>query len=142
MSESEAQKSRPRLLNRLIRPTKPAAAATTAAFCAGVMSAAASARPASLPPNTSCSIGLAIEITAMPAVTLRNSTPHTSQNCGVFQARLRCTWRLVIMLALLVTAGVQPAGRHPETQRATRHHHEIDRTHHHQRGGHTLRADT
>ena len=40
----------------------------------------------SLPPKTSCSIGDAIASTPMPALTLRQSTPQISQNCGVFQA--------------------------------------------------------
>ncbi len=55
-----------------------------AAFCAAVMLATVST-PSSLAPNMSCSIGLAIDITPMPAVTFRHSTPQISQNCGVFQ---------------------------------------------------------
>ncbi len=42
-------------------------------------------------------MGEAIEITPMPAVTFKHSTHQMSQNCGVFQALLRCTWRSVIM---------------------------------------------
>jgi len=83
-------------LNRLIRPTSPAAAATMPAFCSTVSSLPGAA-PISLGPNTSCSIGEAIEITPMPAVTFRHSTAQISQNCGVFQARLRCTCALVII---------------------------------------------
>ena len=76
---------RPRLLNRLIKPTRPPAAATIAAFCTSV-SAAAACRPSNLGPNTSCSIGLAMAITAMPAVTFVQSTAQINQNWGVFNA--------------------------------------------------------
>jgi hypothetical protein len=72
------------------------------------------ATPIRLPPNTSCSIGLAMPITPMPALTFMHSTSHTSQNCGMPQTFFTCTWRCVIM-ALLVSAagGVQPAGFQP-----------------------------
>ncbi len=43
----------------------------------------------------------------MPAETLRHSTSHRSQNCGVLCALSRCTWFDVIMAWLLV-GGVQP----------------------------------
>src|ERR1700691_3207623 len=84
LSDSEAQKMRPSALNRLIKPTRPAAAATIPAFCAGV-SAVVDVAPTSLAPNMSCNIGLAIEITAMPAVTFVQRTPQINQNWGVFQ---------------------------------------------------------
>ncbi len=50
----------------------------------------------------------------MPALTLRQSTPQISQNCGVFHAVFRCTWRVVIIaFAVSAAGGVQPAGFHP-----------------------------
>ena len=57
------------MLNRLIRPTKPAAAT-------GVM----------WPGNISWLMAEAWPSTPMPAVTLRQSTHQISQNCGVFSA--------------------------------------------------------
>ena len=68
-SESDDQKKRPPMLNRLSRPTKPAAAP-------GV----------TRPGNISWIIGEAWPSTPMPAVTLRQSTPQSSQNCGVRDA--------------------------------------------------------
>ena len=69
MSEVEAQKKRPPMLNRLSRPTKPAAA--TGETCPG---------------NISWLMAEACPSTPMPAVTLRQSTHQISQNCGVFSA--------------------------------------------------------
>ena len=64
------------------------------AFCAvGELLERLSGRSISRPPNTSWIIGDAIPITPMPALTLRHSTPHSSQNCGVFQAWSTWTWR-------------------------------------------------
>src|ERR1700728_2596193 len=104
---------RPPLLNRLISPTSPAADAATAAFCAAVRSPAV-VIPIRCAPNTSCSIGLAIEMTPMPAVTFMHSTPHNSQNCGVFHATFRCTCcAVIIALAEPLAGGVQPAGLQP-----------------------------
>ena len=40
----------------------------------------------SRPPKISWIIGEAMPITPMPALTLRQSTTQSSQNCGVFQA--------------------------------------------------------
>ena len=57
------------MLNRLIRPTKPAAAVTV-----------------TLPGNISWLIADAWPSTPMPAVTFRHSTHQISQNCGVFSA--------------------------------------------------------
>ena len=57
------------MLNRLIRPTKPAAAT-------GVM----------WPGNISWLMAEAWPSTPMPAVTFRQSTHQISQNCGVFSA--------------------------------------------------------
>ena len=67
--------------------------------------------PMRLPPKTSCSIGLAMPITPMPALTFMQSTSHTSQNCGMPQTLFTCTWPCVIIrLAVPCTGGVQPAG--------------------------------
>ena len=72
------------------------------------------ATPIRLPPNTSCSIGLAMPITPMPADTFIVSTIHTSQNCGMPQTLFTCTWRCVIMaLVAWRGGGVQPAGFQP-----------------------------
>jgi len=49
----------------------------------------------------------------MPAVTLRQSTPQISQNCGVFQAWFRWTLRCVTIRLVVVAAPVQPAGFQP-----------------------------
>src|SRR5271155_3707779 len=99
LSDSEAQKMRPSALNKLIRPTRPAAEAAMAAFCAAVILAMVST-PSSLAPNMSCSIGLAIEMTPIPAVTFRHNTPQISQNCGVLQDVSRCTLLRVIIPVL------------------------------------------
>ena len=68
-SDSEAQLNRPPMLNRLIRPTRPAAA--TAVMWPG---------------NISWLIAEAWPSTPMPAVVLQNSTIQISQNCGVLTA--------------------------------------------------------
>jgi hypothetical protein len=57
------------MLNRLSSPANPAAAD-------------ASTRPL----KTSWIIGDAIPSTPIPALTFRQSTPQSAQNCGVFQA--------------------------------------------------------
>ena len=49
-------------------------------------------KPMSRPPNTSWIIGEAMPMTPIPALTLRHSTPHRNQNCGVLQAWSTCTW--------------------------------------------------
>lgn len=98
------------MLNSDSRPTKPAAMPAIAACCAGV-SAVPRATPISEGPNTSCSIGEATEITPMPALTFSISTVQISQNCGVFQARFRCTCPAAIIR--FAAGGVQPAGCQP-----------------------------
>ena len=46
----------------------------------------------------------------MPAVTLQNSTVHSSQNCGVRMAFLALTFAVVLMeLRGEASGGVQPA---------------------------------
>ena len=68
-SDKEDQENRPIMLNRLSKPTKPAAAA-------------ASTRPG----NSSWIIGDAWLSTPMPAVTFKKRTAHSSQNCPVLIA--------------------------------------------------------
>src|SRR4051812_2843518 len=55
-------------------------------------------------------IGEAFSRMPMPAVTLKQSTIHSSQNCGVRIAFFADTWLVVISAPVLRAAGVQPAG--------------------------------
>src|SRR4028118_1799683 len=86
------------MLNRDSRPTKPApvAAATVEGSPlrtkAWVMGEACSRMP-------------------MPAVTLQNSTVHSSQNCGVLMALFAETFSVVTRAFFLTEAGSKPAGR-------------------------------
>ena len=103
------------MLNRLSSAVKPAA--TPAMAVSSVLSSSPNflVRPIRLPPNTSCSIGLAMPITPMPADTFMHSTTHTSQNCGMPQTLLTCTWRQVIIeLCARACGRVQPAGCQPD----------------------------
>ena len=70
-SEVEDQANRPAMLNSDSSPTKPAGRGDR--------------RRWSSPPSRKKSwiIGLACSRMPMPAVTLQNSTTHSSQNCGV-----------------------------------------------------------
>src|SRR6186713_1153961 len=78
-SDNEAQMNRPPMLKRLSSPTKPAAA------------------PALIVPlKTSWIIADAWPSTPIPAVTLKHSTTHKSQNCGVLTACSGVTSLLVI----------------------------------------------
>jgi hypothetical protein len=63
------------------------------------------------PPKTSCSIGDAIPMMPMPAVTFRQRTPQTSQNCGVFKASFRPT--LWAVISDVRGFGSQPLGFKP-----------------------------
>ena len=114
LSDRLAQKKRPPMLNRLSNAVKPAATPAIAASWVLSSSVNFAGTPTRAPPKTSCSIGLAMPITPMPADTFMHSTSHTSQNCGMNQTLLTCTWRCVIM-ALFASAGggVQPAGFQP-----------------------------
>src|ERR1700733_1389543 len=90
-SDVVAQKNRPPMLNRLNRPTKaPAVAAFTEE-------------------NISWIMGEAVPSTPIPAVMFMHSTPHSSQNCGVFHATSTETFAALIIL-LAVALGTQPAG--------------------------------
>src|ERR1700748_3779034 len=80
------------MLNRLNRPTKPAAAS-------GV----------TLPAKIFLIMGDATPSTPMPADTFMQSTTHSSQNCGVRQATSTATLAEVTS-ALGVAEAIQPAG--------------------------------
>src|SRR5450830_1037102 len=112
-SEHDAQTKRPPILNKLIKPVKPAAIAAMAAFCSTERSLKPTLTPSKWPPNTSCNIGEEMPITPIPADTFRHSTSHTSQNCGMPQTFFTCTWFCVIMVLLVATGAVQPAGFQP-----------------------------
>ena len=102
------------MLNNDSSAVKPAAAVAMAANWVLSSSPKLALTPISAPPNTSCSMGEAMPITPMPALTFMHSTIHSSQNCGMPQTRLTCTWRWVIMpLCARATGGVQPAGCQP-----------------------------
>jgi hypothetical protein len=58
--------------------------AATAAFCSGLSSRkVTSGWPMRAPAKISCSIGDAMPMTPMPALTFRHRTAHTRKNCGV-----------------------------------------------------------
>ena len=84
------------MLNSDWSPVKPAASVAIAACCAWFNCSNGAFTPISRPPKTSCSMGDAIAMMPMPAVTFRQRTAQTSQNCGVFKASLRPTLRVVI----------------------------------------------
>lgn len=106
-----AHEKRPRMLNRLSRPVKPPAMAAIWSFWCVSSASNAAVMPSSVPAKTSCSIGLAIAMTPMPAVTLKNSTNQISQNCGVRNERLSATWFTLISAERRSGGGaVQPAG--------------------------------
>src|SRR5436190_19519298 len=77
------------------RPTKPAAAAAVTLE------------------KKSWIIGAACSRMPMPAVTLQNSTVHSSQNCGVLIALVAVTLPLVIIERVTCSRGVQHYGRQP-----------------------------
>lgn len=58
-------------------------------------------------------IGLACSRMPMPAVTLQNSTVHSSQNCGVLIALAADTFDVVTSDLVLSFAGSNPAGVQP-----------------------------
>src|SRR5215471_2128706 len=93
LSENEAQPNRPAMLKMLSRPTNPAAAL-------GVMRSL----------NTSWIIADAWPRTPIPAVTLKQSTTHNSQNCGVRIASPGVTLCCVISTFAFSGGGTQPAG--------------------------------
>src|SRR5689334_12318959 len=94
-SDSDDQKNRPTMLNRLRRPTKPAAAL-------------ASNRPL----KTSWIIALACPRIAMPAVTLKQSMIQSRENGGVRMASVGWT-SLVETSRFGVAGGTYPGGDQP-----------------------------
>ena len=85
------------------------------------------------PGNISWIIGDACPSTPMPAVTLRHSTTHSSQNCGVVIARSAVTLPVVTMrarrLARVHPAGFQPGRRHAHGEHAEHHEAEVEDAH-------------
>src|SRR3954454_22100524 len=92
-SEVEDHPKRPLMLQIDSRPTNPAAAAAVTL------------------PKKSWIIGAACSRMPMPAVTLQNSTVHSSQNCGVLITVVAVTFALVIIARAPDSRGVQPSGR-------------------------------
>lgn len=84
------------MLNRLRSPTNPAAALA-------VM----------VPLKTSWIIADACPNTPMPAVTLKQRTTHSSQNCGVRIAAAGVTCSRVIMARAAPVGSTQPSGFQP-----------------------------
>ncbi len=109
----EAQKNRPAMLNRLSSPAKPAPIVAVRAFCSTDRDASVPVRPRSFPPKTSWSIGEAMPMMPIPALTLRHRTAHSSQNWGILWTASMWTWPWVIMPSFFLAGGVQPAGVQP-----------------------------
>src|SRR6187551_3711680 len=99
-SEVELQAKRPAMLNSDNRPTKPAAAATLTADLAPSR-------------KKSWIIGLACSRIPMPAVTLQNSTIHSSQNERVLIELAADTLAVVTSGFAATVAGSKPSGRQP-----------------------------
>src|SRR4051794_19223323 len=96
-SDSDDQPIRPSALASDSTATNPAAAAAIAPGLAGS-------------PKKSVKIGEAFSSTPIPAVTLKHSTTHSSQNCGVLIALAAETLAVLIMVFALTCAGSHPAG--------------------------------
>ena len=108
------------MLNRLSSAANAAPIVASCAFCASVEVPERDAgTPISRPPNTSWIIGDAMPITPIPALTLRHSTPHSSQNCGVFHAWSTCTCRVVIIARARIAACSVVSARCVGTRGAT-----------------------
>src|SRR5689334_4442242 len=65
-------------------------------------------------------IGAAFSRMPMPAVTLKHSTTHRHQNCGVLIALAADTLAVLINRWVRSIAGDQPAGRQPSAGTRTR----------------------
>ena len=63
--------------------------------------------------NMSWLIGDAWPRTPIPAVTFRQSTTQSSQNCGVLNAVPTATWALVTSFCEPAGLGHEARGRHP-----------------------------
>src|SRR5919112_1363963 len=92
--------NRPDMLNSDSTPTKPAAADAATADVSPVR-------------KKSWIIGAACSRMPMPAVTLQNSTTHSSQNCGVFTELRAETLSVVTSAFCLTVDGSKPSGRQP-----------------------------
>src|SRR5262245_48453999 len=99
-SDVDDQAKRPAMLNKDSRPTNPAAAV-------------AATDDVSPSRKKSWIIGLACSRMPMPAVTLQNSTTHSSQNCGVLIAFAADTCDVVTSGFDFSCAGSNPAGFQP-----------------------------
>ncbi len=97
-SDVEDHTKRPAMLQIESSPTKPAAAAGSTLDS---------------PPERKKSwiIGAACSRMPMPAVTLQNSTTHSSQNCGVLTALAALTLSVVTIVRDLTLLGSNPSGR-------------------------------
>src|SRR3954447_6474224 len=96
-SEVEDQTMRPAELHNDRIATKPAAVAASAF--------------ASDSGKKSLNIGAAFSRMPMPAVTLKQRTTQSNQNCGVLIALDADTW--LSLMPSLLGPGTQPAGRQP-----------------------------
>src|SRR5918997_376780 len=99
-SDVDDQTNRPAMLNSDSSPTKPPAAATLTL-------------DVPLSRKKSWIIGLACSRMPMPAVTLQNSTTHSSQNDRVLTALAADTLAVVTSGLAATLAGSKPAGRQP-----------------------------
>src|ERR687890_504585 len=97
-SDVEDHTNRPPMLNSDSTPTKPAAVAAATVEVSPVR-------------KKSWIIGEACSRMPMPAVTLQNSTVHSSQNCGVLMALAAETLSVVTRDFCLTVAGSNPCGR-------------------------------
>src|SRR6478672_9818824 len=97
-SDAEDQTNLPAMLQIESSPTKPAAAAGSTLDS---------------PPERKKSwiIGAACSRMPMPAVTLQNSTTHSSQNCGVLTALAALTLSVVTRVRDRTVLGSKAAGR-------------------------------
>ena len=90
-------------------PTKPAAAAGS------------TLESPPLPRKKSWIIGAACSRMPMPAVTLQNSTTHSSQNCGVLTALAADTLAVVTIDFALTFEGSKPSGTQSSAGTLTSH---------------------
>src|SRR3954447_5197200 len=99
LSDTDDHRIRPIMLASDNRATNPAAADAATGVCVWR--------------KNSVIIGEAFSRMPMPAVTLKHSTIHSNQNCGVRIAFFAETWLVVISTPFLLAAEVQPAGCQP-----------------------------
>src|SRR5688572_1227413 len=99
-SDVDDHTNRPAMLNSDSTPTNPPAAATVTV-------------DVPLSRKKSWIIGLACSRIPMPAVTLQNSTVHSSQNEGVLMALAADTFAVVTNGFAATVAGSKPSGFQP-----------------------------